>query len=247
MTICTVMKPKKNPKVDLNKKSGLFFVIGLVLVLFVVWRALELRTYPKEGAEVEVLSVVDNLDEMVPITDAPKLPPPPAPPAAPEIIEIVEDIEEIEETVIQSTETDQETVVEAAPLKVEDVVVVEEEEEDVEVPFAVIENVPVFPGCTGKNNDALKACFQKKIQEHIQKHFTYPDVAVELGIEGRVYVQFIINNTGEIVQIQTRGPDKLLEKEANRIIAALPHMEPGKQRGRAVKVSYIIPITFRLQ
>jgi protein TonB len=123
----------------------------------------------------------------------------------------------------------------------------EEEEEDVEVPFAVIENVPIFPGCSGKNNEALKACFQQKIQEHIQKHFTYPNVAVELGIEGRVYVQFIIDNLGNITQIKTRGPDKLLEKEANRIIAALPQMVPGKQRGRSVKVSYTIPITFRLQ
>ncbi|GGW47085.1 energy transducer TonB [Arenibacter certesii] len=241
------MELKKNPKADLNKKSGLFFVIGLVLVLILVWRALELRSYPKDDLPVQIVTVVDNLEEIVPSTETLKLPPPPAPPAAPEIIEIVENVAEIEETVIQSTEINQETVVEEAPLKVEDVVVVEEEEEDVEVPFAVIENVPVFPGCTGRNNDVLKACFQKKIQEHIQKHFTYPDVAVELGIEGRVYVQFIIDNTGDIIQIKTRGPDKLLEIEANRIIAALPQMRPGKQRGRSVKVSYIIPITFRLQ
>ncbi|MCM4166873.1 hypothetical protein KCTC52924_01727 [Arenibacter antarcticus] len=241
------MELKKNPKADLNKKSGLFFVIGLVLVLFVVWRALELRTYPKENAVVQMLTEPDNLDEVVPITEAMKLPPPTIPPAAPEVIEIVDDVDEIEETVIQSTETDQEAVVEVAPLKVEDIVVEEVEEDDVEVPFAVIENVPIFPGCNGKSNESLKACFQKKIQEHIQKHFTYPDVAVELGIEGRVYVQFIIDNTGNITQIKTRGPDKLLEKEANRIIAALPQMVPGKQRGRSVKVSYTIPITFRLQ
>lgn len=241
------MELKKNPRADLNKKSGLFFVIGLVLVLFLVWRALELRTYPKENSVVEMMDVTDNLDEAVPITEALNLPPPPPPPAAPEVIEIVEDVAEIEETVIKSTEINQETVVEEAPLKVDDIVVEEAEDENVEVPFAVIENVPIFPGCTGKSNEALKDCFQKKIQEHIQKHFTYPDVAVELGIEGRVYVQFIIDNTGNIVQIKTRGPDKLLEKEANRIIAELPQMVPGKQRGRAVKVSYTIPITFRLQ
>lgn len=240
------MEPKKYPRADLNKKSGLFFVIGLTIVLFLVWRALELKTYPKENRAIEQLTITDYLEEKVPVTEALNVPPPPPPPAAPEIIEIVEDVSEIEETVIQSTEINQETVVEEAPLKVEDIAVVEEEE-DIEVPFAVIENVPVFPGCKETTNEAQKACFQKKIQEHIIKQFTYPDVAVELGIEGKVYVQFIIDNTGYITNIRTRGPDKLLEKEANRIIAALPQMTPGKQRGRAVKVPYTIPITFRLQ
>jgi len=237
------MEPKKYPRADLNKKSGLFFVIGLTIVLFFVWRALELKTYPKENAAIEQLTVTDYLEEKVPVIIALNVPPPPA---APEVIEIVEDVAEIEETVIQSTEINQETIVEEAPLKVEDIAVVEEEE-DIEVPFAVIENVPVFPGCKESSNEAQKACFQKKIQEHIIKHFNYPDVAVELGIEGKVYVQFIIDNTGYITNIRTRGPDKLLEREANRIIAALPQMTPGRQRGRAVKVPYTIPITFRLQ
>ena len=240
------MEPKKYPRADLNKKSGLFFVIGLTIVLFFVWRALELKTYPKENAAIEQLTVTDYLEEKIPVIEALNVPPPPPPPAAPEVIEIVEDVAEIEETVIQSTEINQETIVEEAPLKAEDIAVVEEEE-DIEVPFAVIENVPVFPGCKESSNEAQKACFQKKIQEHIIKHFSYPDVAVELGIEGKVYVQFIIDNTGYITNIRTRGPDKLLEKEANRIIAALPQMSPGRQRGRAVKVPYTIPITFRLQ
>ncbi|MCK0191040.1 energy transducer TonB [Arenibacter sp. F20364] len=240
------METKKYPRADLNKKSGLFFVIGLTLVLFLVWRALELKTYPKENVAIEQLTVTDYLEEKVPVTEILNVPPPP-PPAAPEVIEIVEDVAEIEETVIQSTEINQETIVEEAPLKVEDIAVTEEEEEDIEVPFAVIENVPVFPGCEESSNEAQKACFQKKIQEHIMKQFTYPDVAVELGIEGKVFVQFIIDNNGYITNIRTRGPDKLLEKEANRIIAALPQMTPGKQRGRAVKVPYTIPITFRLQ
>jgi len=241
------MEPKKNPRADLNKKSGLFFVIGLTIVLFLVWGALELKTYPRENAAIEQIMLSDYLEEKVPVTEALNVPPPPPPPAAPEIIEIVEDVSEIEETVIQSTEINQETIVEEVPLKVEDIAVVEEEEEEVEVPFAVIENVPVYPGCKETSNEAQKACFQRKIQQHITKEFTYPDVAVELGIEGKVYVQFIIDNTGFITNIKTRGPDKLLEKEAHRIIAALPQMTPGMQRGRAVKVPYTIPITFRLQ
>lgn len=241
------MEIKKNPKIDLNRKSGLFFVIGLVVVLLFVWRALEYKSYPKEKTYIQTIAVADYLEEEAPVTEALNTPPPPAPPAAPAIIEIIEDIAEIEETVIKSTEVSQETVVETTPLKVDEIVLVEEEEEVPEVPFAVIEDVPVFPGCKGSTNEEQKDCFQKKIQAHVQKNFSYPEVAVEMGIQGKVYVQFIIDNKGNISNIRTRGPNKLLEKEADRIISLLPKMSPGLQRGRPVKVPYTIPITFRLQ
>lgn len=240
------MDAKKNPKADLNRDSGLFFVIGLTIVLFLTWRVLEYKTYITTDEFVEIINVVDQLDEDVPVTEAIKTPPPPTPPAAPEIIEIVVDDSEIEETVIESTEINQETVVET-PMEVEDVMV-EEVEEEVSVPFAVIENVPVYPGCeSAKTNDERRACFQKKIQQHVAKEFKYPDVAVELGIQGRVFVQFAIDSKGYITDIRTRGPDRNLEEEALRIVAALPHMTPGRQRGKAVKVPYSIPITFKLQ
>ncbi|MBT8183854.1 MAG: energy transducer TonB, partial [Eudoraea sp.] len=168
------------------------------------------------------------------------------PPAAPEVIEIVEDAEEIEETIIESTETSQETVIEEV-MDVDDVAV-EEMEEEISVPFAVIENVPVFPGCENlSNNDERKSCFEKKMQQHIMKEFHYPEVALELGIMGKVYVQFVIDSKGQVSGIRTRGPDKMLEKEAHRIIAALPKMTPGMQRGRPVKVPYSIPVNFRIQ
>jgi protein TonB len=240
------MDAKKNPKADLNRDSGLFFVIGLTIVLFLTWRVLEYKTYISNDEFVEIIDVVDQLDEDVPITEAIKTPPPPTPPAAPEIIEIVVDDSEVEETVIESTEINQETVVEV-PMEVDDVVV-EEVEEEVSVPFAVIENVPIYPGCeSAKTNDERRTCFQKKIQQHVAKEFKYPDVAVELGIQGRVFVQFAIDSKGYITDIRTRGPDHNLEQEALRIVASLPHMTPGKQRGKAVKVPYSIPITFRLQ
>jgi protein TonB len=240
------MEVKKNPKVDLNRDSGLFFVIGLTLVLFLTWRALEYKTYQKDNTFVEHLDVVDDLKEEVPITETIKTPPPPAPPAAPEVIEIVEDTEEIEETVIESTEINQDTEVDVT-MNVDDVEV-GEVEEDISVPFAVIENVPIFPGCEVlKTNSERKTCFQNKMQAHIVKEFRYPSTALELNIQGKVYVQFFIDNQGYITNIRTRGPDMNLEKEANRIIAALPQMIPGKQRGRAVKVPYSIPISFRLE
>jgi len=102
------MQVKKNPKVDLNKDSGLFFVIGLAVVLFITWRALEYKSYPTDDTMLEIAMNTDDLkDEEVPITQHLITEPPPPPPAAPEVIEIVEDTEEIEETVIESTETSQ--------------------------------------------------------------------------------------------------------------------------------------------
>ena len=240
------MQVKKNPQVDLNRNSGLYFVIGLSLVLFLTWRALEYKSYPKEDTLVEAIAAVDELKEDVPVTEVLKTTPPPPPPAAPEVIEIVEDAEEIEETIIESTETSQDAIIEDI-IDVDDVEVGEMEEE-ISVPFAVIENVPVFPGCEHlTTNDERKTCFEKKMQKHIMSEFHYPEVALELGIAGKVYVQFSIDPRGRVNGIRTRGPDKLLEKEAHRIVAALPKMQPGMQRGKPVKVPYSIPVNFVIQ
>jgi protein TonB len=152
-----------------------------------------------------------------------------------------EDEEEVEETVIESTETDQEEIIEIEEIEVE------EEVEDVEVPFAIIENIPVFPGCEKVSKKRQRDCFQEKINKHIRKNFRYPEIAQEMGIQGRVYVSFIIGVDGRVIMVQPRGPDKNLEKEARRIIENLPQMIPGKQRGKAVRVPYSIPITFKLQ
>ena len=153
----------------------------------------------------------------------------------------VEDEEEVEETVIESTETDQEEIVEVDDIEVED------DFDDVDVPFAVIEDVPIYPGCEKVPKSQRRTCFQDKINKHIRKNFRYPEIAQEMGIQGRVYVNFVIAKDGSITNVRMRGPDKNLEKEAARIISKLPKMTPGKQRGRAVRVPFSIPITFRLQ
>ena len=234
------MEPKKNPKADINRNSGLYFAIGLAFTMFVIWRALEWKKYDEVVNYDIALNVEDQLDEEVPLTEQLKTPPPPPPPAAPEVIEVVEDEEEVEETVIESTETSQEEEV----IEIEEVEV-EEIDEDISVPFAVIEDVPVFPGCEGASDK--KACFQEQMQKHIRKHFRYPEIAQEMGVQGRVNVMFVIQKDGSIGGIKMRGPDKNLEAEALRIIELLPDMTPGKQRGRPVKVPFSIPITFRLQ
>ena len=236
------MQLKKNPKADLTKNSSLYFAIGLAVVLFISWQAIEWKTYEKSGYGYEALNVDDEDDEEVPITEQIKTPPPPPPPPpAPEVLEVVEDEEEVEETIIESTETDQEEIVEVEDIEVED------DFEDVDVPFAVIEDVPIYPGCEKVAKSKRRECFQEKINKHIRKNFRYPEIAQEMGIQGRVYVNFVISKDGSITNVRMRGPDKNLEKEAARIISKLPNMTPGKQRGRPVRVPFSIPITFRLQ
>ncbi len=114
----------------------------------------------------------------------------------------------------------------------------------VEVPFAVIDEVPVFPGCEDAADP--KACFNKKMIEHVRKHFNYPEEAEANGIQGRVAVIFTIGVDGGIEKIATRGPHPLLEQEVKRIISRLPKMQPGIHEGGAVKVPFSLPIVFKL-
>lgn len=115
----------------------------------------------------------------------------------------------------------------------------------VDVPFAVVDEVPIFPGCEDESN--RRECFNKMMQKHISTNFRYPEEAQLKGIQGRVSIMLTIDEEGKVSNIRKRGPDKLLEGEAERIMNLLPIMTPGKQRGKAVRVPYSIPITFKLQ
>jgi protein TonB len=198
--------------------------------------------------DIGILNIEAEVEEDIPIINMSTPPPPPPPPIATiENIKVVEDVVEIEETFIQSTETDQDDrIKDYVPVSVSDVEVASVDE-DVEVPFAVIEDVPVFPGCEGGTKAEIKDCFQRKIQEHVRKHFEYPQSALDMQIQGRVSVIFIIDTKGYATGIRSRGPDKILEKESERIIGLLPQMKPGRQRGKPVKVAYSVPILFKMQ
>lgn len=239
------MELKKNPELEIGRNSNLYFAIGLNIMLLISWLALDYKTYDKSDFAIEILNVEQELEEEIPIINVNTPPPPPPPIAIQETIKIVEDVVEIEETIIESTETDQNDRIEDQ-IEVADVIV-EDVEEDAEVPFAIIENVPIFPGCEGGTNAEIKDCFQRKMQDHIRTHFKYPEVAAELGIQGRVSVIFIIDSKGYVTNIRSRGPDKRLENESERIIGLLPKMIPGKQRGKPVKVAYSVPIHFKYQ
>ncbi|EDM44262.1 TonB [unidentified eubacterium SCB49] len=239
------MEPKKNPKSDVGRNSSIFLLGGLALMLFLSWQAIEWKTYDKTEYDIAGLNVGDELEEEIPITQTlTPPPPPPPPPPAPEVIEVVEDEEEVEETIIESTETNAEEEI----VEVEEIIEEVVEEEIADVPFAVIENVPIYPGCeSAKGNAGKKACMSEKVQKFVQKKFD-TELASELGLEGRqrISVQFKIDKNGNITNILARAPHPRLEKEAKDVIGSLPKMTPGKQRGKSVGVLYSLPILFQV-
>ncbi len=239
------MELKKNPKADIKKNSSFYYAVGIAAVMLITFLALNHKTYDKIDFDVASLDMGDLDEEEIPLTEILQTPPPPPPPpAAPEVIEVVEDEEEIEETVIESTETDEaEEIVEIEEVEVEEV------EEDISVPFSVIENVAVFPGCERKkNNNDRKKCMSEKISKFINKKFN-TDLAADLGLTGRqkIFVGFKVDKKGNIVDVNARAPHPELKKEMIRVIKTLPKMQPGKQRGKAVTMPFSIPVIFAVQ
>ena len=220
------MDPKKNPKADLEKLRGTFTLAGLVLSLFIVYSLVNWKFYDVQAAELGQLIVEEEEEDIIPITEQNTPQPPPPPPAAPEIIEIVEDEVEVEDIEID-TEIDVDEVVE----------VFEEEEEIVEEEvFTIVESMPEFPGG------------QKKLFEYLGKSIKFPPAAKANGISGKVYVNFTIGKDGGIRDIKVlRGVHDLLDKEAVRVVKAMPKWKAGKQRGKTVSVSYNLPINFVLR
>jgi protein TonB len=237
------MESKKNPKADITRNASMYFAIGLALMVFLSYTTINWKVYDKSAIDIGTVNMDELDDEEIPLLEqVVPPPPPPPPPAAPEVIVVVEDEEEVEETVIESTETDQEEEIEIEDLEVEEI------EEDIEVPFAVIENVPIFPGCDKGNNAERRKCMSQKITKFVQRKFN-TDLAGDLGLSGRqrINVIFKIDKNGDVVGVRARAPHPRLEKEAARVINLLPKMKPGKQRGKAVIVPYSLPIIFQVQ
>lgn len=239
------METKKSAKANLENYSQLFVQLGLVLALLIVFLSIEYKTFDREVDELGMLDMSEELEEDIPITERiEQIKPPPPPPPAPEIIEVVEDEEDVEETMLESTETNEDEIVEIE--EIVEVVEVEEVAED--VPFAIIEDAPVFPGCKGSKAE-LKKCLQQSIQKHVGRKFN-TGLASDLGLDPgkiRVIVIFKIDKQGNIVDVRARGPHKRLESEGMKVVQSLPKMIPGKQRGRPVGVKYTLPIALMVE
>lgn len=225
------MELKKNPEADLEKKRNLFFLIGLTVTLALILFAFELKIMPSDENTFVTENAEKIEEEIIPITkqEEIKTPPPPPPPVT-DVLEIVEDNKELtNEVEVENTEADANTEIQA-------VVEVQQEEEIEEVVnFYVIEEKPEFPG-------GEAAMFQ-----WISKNVKYPEIAKENGVQGKVFVQFVINKEGKVTDVQViRGVDPSLDKEAVRVIQSMPAWKPGKQRGKPVKVSFQLPINFKL-
>lgn len=240
------MKNKKNPKANLENYSKLFMQLGLVLALLVIYVLIEKKTYDRNFAALgpATYKATDDVQTVQIQEVKPPETPPAPPPPAPDKIEVVKDDKDVQETVLQSTESNEKQAVEVS--KIADV---KEDEDMVEdVPFAIIEDVPVFPGCKG-SKDELKSCLQDKITQVVNKNFN-SDLASDLGLTPgvkRIFVMFKIDKDGSITDVQARAPHKRLEQEAIRVISLIPKMTPGKQRGRPVGVKYSLPIAFKVE
>ena len=225
------MQVKKSEKASLEKDKLVYVLMGLVFVLSLVYVALEWTE--KEVTKYEVTDTEFLFEEEVEIQQtSQETPPPPPPPAVQEVevLNVVEDNVETESIEVNTEETEQEVVI-AAPVEAP----VEEEEE--EVVFVVVEKMPEFPGG------------QQALFKYLSENVKYPVIAQENGIQGRVICQFVVNRDGSIVDVEVvrSGGDPSLDKEAVRVIKSMPKWKPGKQRGKAVRVKYTVPVNFKLQ
>jgi periplasmic protein TonB len=224
------MEIKKSSRADLESKRTIFTQIGLVLALAIVFFAFEYKSYDKRTLNLAQRVVEDIPEEIVPITEQNVKPPPPPPPAQVTVLQIVEDDVEVEDVKID-VEVDQKVAIEVY------VPPVREEEEVVETEiFTVVESMPEFPGGA------------EQMMIFIAKNIKYPPMARESGIQGRVFVNFVVEPNGSVSNVKVlRGIGGGCDEEAIRVVETMPKWTPGRQRGKAVRVSFNLPVRFTLQ
>ena len=228
------MELKKNPKADLEKRRGLYLEIGLVVILAASLIAFNVKSYDKDESTGFERQAEQVEEEIIIQTDIQE-PPPPPPPETPEvttIIEVVSDDKEIEKEVNFSTEVTDDTK-NIAIVQVQ----IEEEEDETETQiFTVVENEPEFPG-------GMEALYK-----YLAQNIKYPQLARENNITGKVYVTFVVEKDGSIANPKVlRDIGGGCGAEAIRVVKAMPKWNPGKQRGKAVRVQFNLPVNFNLR
>ncbi len=229
------MELKKNPKADLENRRGLYLEIGLVVVMVAALVAFNVKSYDQEQVEVTQRTAIDEIEDLVIQTQQEELPPPP-PPEAPEVtteLNIIEDdAESSNEIGIVNAEVNDNT----QNIEITPVVIEKEEEEDEQVIFQVVENDPEFPG-------GIEAMYK-----FLAQNIKYPQLARENNITGRVYVTFVVEKDGSVSGVKVlRDIGGGCGAEAVRVVKSMPKWTPGKQRGKAVRVQYNLPVNFNLQ
>lgn len=231
---------KKYAEADLSNVRTAILAFGAIAAFSSSIYALSWRDKPEAVQAFEMEAVEDDFEIEPPQTEQVKPPPPPPPP--PEIQVVEDDVILEDEPEIQEIEIEEDEVIEVPE-------VIEEEEQVVEQEiFTIVEDMPKFKGCEGEKGADADKCTHQGIQNFIKSNFDYPKIAVENDIEGKVYVRFVVDSKGDVTDVTVaKGADKLLNDAAVALIKKMPKFTPGKQRGKAVKVQYVIPISYQLQ
>ena len=231
------MEIKKSEKASLENKRLLFTEIGLILALLIVWGAFSYSTKEKKVAVFEDVAEEIAVEEEIPITQE-NTPPPPETPDVPVLsdqIDIVDDEIVVDDSMFLNLEDDSSIGIEI--MDYVEAVVEEEEVEEEAIPFQLVEEKPKFQG--GDAND-----FTRWVNSRLQ----YPEIAKENGVQGRVTLQFTVNADGSVANVKVlRGVGPSLDQEAVRVVSSSPKWTPGRQRDRAVKVTYTFPVVFQLR
>lgn len=227
------MEIKKTPKANLENKKTMAILIGLVLALGIMFIAFEWSKNEIKVYEDAIQGEFVEDEEMIEVTFRDETPPPPPPPiqetVLSDIIDIRENKEDIQTKDFNSEDDKNKKVVIQAPIAAP---VEDPEESRIHV---VVERMPEFPGGEAAMN------------QFINRTIRYPVIAQENGIQGRVVVQFVVNTDGKIVDVEVvRGVEESLDKEAVRVVKAMPPWNPGRQGGKNVRVKYTLPIRFRI-
>ena len=226
------MEEKKSPKADLENKKLMFMQIGMIISLLIAWLAFEHKSYDKREIDPSLLRQTEVVEEeMVEITKQEEQKPQPVEvPKQTTQLEIVQDDVEVEDIEINAEMDQNEVIEEYVPVEVE-----EEEVQEQEI-FQIVEEMPSYPGG------------EQKLMEYVAKNIKYPQIARETGIQGRVFVGFVVEPDGSVSNVKVlRGIGGGCDEEAMRVVKSMPKWKPGKQRGKAVRVSYQIPVNFKLQ
>lgn len=232
------MELKKTPKADLNNKKVLFGEIGLIATLAIIFCAFQITSRDKVDTKSLTANQAVAEEEIVPITNENTPPPAAAPdvPATSDVIDIVDDNIKVDNNII-NLEDDKNLGVQVMDYVATTAGPEEETVEEEAIPFALVEEKPTFMGGDANN-------FSKWVNSKLN----YPEAAKENGVQGRVTLQFTVNTDGSVTNVQVlRGVDSSLDKEAVRVVSSSPKWKPGKQRDRAVKVSYTFPVIFQLR
>ena len=229
------MESLKTSGANLENKKFIFREIGLIVALLIVFLAFNLKTPSKKAAEFNCNDLVTITEEIIPITVQESKPLPPVPKQQITRITIVEDDIEVESDIEIDAEANQETVIENyipyVPLE-------EEEEEIVESEpiFVVVETMPSFPGGISE------------LMKYFHKNIKYPALAKESGIQGIVFITFVVEKDGSVTDVCVlRGIGGGCDEEAIRVVEGMPCWTPGKQRNIPVRVSFNLPVKFKLQ